>query len=242
MFEAMTCRFPPALIAERKPVRKGIDVEINLLRQYPKAKRNIAGRKSAKTPENVALAKQYGEAYFDGSRDTGYGGYRYDGRWVPIARDMVEHWGLKPGMRVLDVGCAKGFLVQDLMTVCPGLEVFGLDISEYAVQRCDPSLIGRLHVGDARHLPFPDDSFDAVICINVVHNFNREECIGAIREISRVARGKSYIQVDAYRDEAERQLTVDWILTAETYLDPASWRKLFNEAGYTGDFYWTITE
>ena len=42
-------------------------------------------------------------------RKYGYGGYRYDGRWVPVAEDMVKHFDLKPGDRVLDVGCAKGF-------------------------------------------------------------------------------------------------------------------------------------
>src|SRR5271166_5212746 len=52
---------------------------------------------------------------------------RYDGRWIPIAEDMIEHFGLKPGDRVLDVGCGKGFLVKDLLKVCPGIEAFGLD-------------------------------------------------------------------------------------------------------------------
>jgi hypothetical protein len=42
------------------------------------------------------------------SRDTGYGGYRYDGRWLPIAEDMIAHFGLRPGDRVLDVGAGKG--------------------------------------------------------------------------------------------------------------------------------------
>src|SRR5688572_28716901 len=123
--------------------------EVNLLRRYPSARRNVAQRHTAQTPENIALAREYGEAYFDGSRDTGYGGYRYDGRWLPIAEDVVEHFGLKSGDRVLDVGCAKGFLVKDLMTVCPGLEVFGLDVSAYALLHCEPEVVGRLHLGNA---------------------------------------------------------------------------------------------
>ena len=106
--------------------------EINLLAKLPNTKRNLVQRHAAQTLENVTIAKQYGEQYFDGARDVGYGGYRYDGRWIPVAEDIVRHFGLEPGDRVLDVGCAKGFLVKDLMKVCPGLEVFGLDISEYA--------------------------------------------------------------------------------------------------------------
>lgn len=216
--------------------------EVDLLRRYPRAKRKIQARTTARTPEAIALSKQYGFDYFDGSRETGYGGYRYDGRWLPIAEDIVAHYRLKPGDRVLDIGCAKGFLVKDLMKVCPGLEVFGLDISEYALMHCEPEVIGRLHLGNAIKLPFPDRSFAAVIAINVLHNLHRAECITAIREVERLAPGKGYVQVDSYRDETEKQQFLDWVLTAETHYDPAGWRALFAEAGYTGDYYWTITE
>jgi SAM-dependent methyltransferase len=216
--------------------------EINLLSRYPRSKRNISVRAQAQSPENVALSREYGRAYFDGTRDTGYGGYRYDGRWVPIAEDMVRHFDLKPGQRVLDVGAAKGFLVKDLIKVCPGLEAFGLDISEYAVMNCEPEVIGRLHLGDCRKLPFPDASFDAVIAINVVHNVDREECVHAIREVQRVSRGRAYIQVDSYRTPAERELFLSWVLTACTHYYPDGWKELFAEAGYTGDYFWTIVE
>ena len=114
--------------------------EVNLLARLPHTKRNIEKRKEAQTPENVAISRQYGELYFDGPREVGYGGYRYDGRWVPIAEDFVRHFKLKPADRVLDVGCAKGFLVKDLMSVCPGLQAFGIDISEYALMHCEPDV------------------------------------------------------------------------------------------------------
>jgi SAM-dependent methyltransferase len=215
--------------------------EINLLARYPKAKRNIKARMAHKE-ENRRIALQFGKEYFDGTREQGYGGYRYDGRWIPIAEDMVRHFGLRAGQRVLDVGCGKGFLVKDLMKVCPGLEVFGLDVSEYAVVNCEPEVVGRLQVGNALKLPFPDKSFDAVIAINTVHNLERAGCVQALREIERVSRGRSYIQVDAYRSPEERQLFEDWMLTARTYGMPADWREILKEAGYTGDYYWTILE
>src|SRR5438270_874396 len=76
--------------------------EIDLLRALPKTKRNVQARAEAKNPEVVRIAKEFGQLFFDGPRDYGYGGYRYDGRWLPVARDIVQHFGLKPGMRVLD--------------------------------------------------------------------------------------------------------------------------------------------
>ena len=218
-----------------------MDREINLLRRYPKAKRNIRARQESKA-ENRAIALQFGHEYFDGTREQGYGGYRYDGRWIPVAEDIVAHFGLKAGDRVLDVGCAKGFLVKDLMAVCPGLEVFGVDISDYAVLNCEPEVVGRLHHGDARKLPFPDASFQAVISINTIHNLERADCIIALREIERLAPGRGYVQVDAYRNPAERQLFEDWMLTAKTYGLPSDWCALLAEAGYSGNYYWTILE
>ena len=215
--------------------------EVNLLRHYPPAKRKLA-RPRAADPANREAALRFGAEYFDGRREQGYGGYYYDGRWIPIARDIVAHFGLKPGDRVLDVGCAKGFLVKDLMGVCPGLEAYGLDISEYALRRCEPEVVGRLVRATADRLPFADGSFQAVLCVNTVHNLERPRCLAALREIERLAPGRGYVQVDAYRTEAERELFLGWSLTAVTFLKPEEWRALFAEAGYTGDYCWTILE
>ncbi len=216
--------------------------EINLLRRYPRAKRNIEKRTTAQSAENIRIAREYGREYFDGARDTGYGGYRYDGRWVAIAEDIVAHWGLKAGDRVLDVGCGKGFLVKDLMKVCPGIEAFGLDISHYALMNCEPEVVGRLHLGNCTSLPFPDNSFAAVTAINVIHNLERAGCITALREIERLAPGRAYVQNDSYRTPQEREIFLSWVLTAKTHYDPAGWQALYAEAGYTGDYHWTIIE
>jgi ubiquinone/menaquinone biosynthesis C-methylase UbiE len=172
--------------------------EIDLLRSLPKSKRNIQTRADAKDPAVVAIAKQYGEMYWDGPREYGYGGYRYDGRWRAVARDMIEHYGLRSGMKVLDVGCGKGFLVKDLMLELPGLEAFGLDVSLYALQHAPPEAIGRLHLGTAEKLPFPDASFDYVVSLNTIHNFPRPRAIKALAEIQRVSKGKSFVVVDSY--------------------------------------------
>ncbi len=216
--------------------------EINLLKALPSSKRNIQARQDAKDSEVIRISKQFGAMYFDGPRDYGYGGYRYDGRWLPVAKDIVQHFDLKPGNRVLDVGCAKGFLVKDLMIVCPGLEVFGLDISDYALQHCEPEVVGRLHRGSADDLPFPDNSFDAVISLNTIHNFSRDGVVKAMREVQRVSKGKSFVQVDSYRTSEQKKIFEDWVLTAEFHDYPKQWVQLFNEAGYTGDYYWTILE
>jgi len=214
--------------------------EAELLRALPKGKRNVQARETAKTEEHIRISREYGEMYFDGPRDYGYGGYRYDGRWVPVAKDIVAHFGLKPGDKVLDVGCAKGFLVKDLLA--EGIDAFGIDVSEYALMHCEPEVVGRLQIGNAERLPFPDGSFDAVLCINTLHNLPRPRCITALQEFERLAPGKGFVQVDSYRTEEQKEIFESWVLTAEYYGYPEEWVALFEEAGYTGDYYWTIIQ
>lgn len=213
--------------------------EINLLAAYPQTKRNFTERGSA-SEEDKRIAREFGHDYFDGPRIRGYGGYRYDGRWLPIAKTFVEHWNLKPGDRVLDVGCAKGFLVKDLMIACPGLEAYGLDVSSYALANAEQEVKDRLTLGNALKLPFNDGSFDAVISINTIHNLDRDGCKQALREMMRVSPKHQYVQVDAYRTPEDRELFLTWVLTAKTHDYPEKWEQLFKEAGYTGDYYWTI--
>ncbi len=155
--------------------------EINLLAKYPRAKRNLIARKQGQA-ENRIIARRFGREYFDGTREQGYGGYRYDGRWIPVARDIAAHFGLKPGNRVLDIGCAKGFLIRDLMAVVPGLEAWGLEISQYAIENCHPDARGRIVCGSAQQLPFASGSVDAAVCINVIHNLGYDACVEAVRE------------------------------------------------------------
>jgi len=214
--------------------------EVNLLAKLPSGKRNLNARATAKTDEHIRISREYGQKYFDGPREYGYGGYRYDGRWLPVARDIIQHFGLRPGDRVLDVGCAKGFLVKDLLDVLPGLEAFGLDISRYALDNCEPEVIGRLHLGNAMELPFPDQSFQAAVSINTIHNLERRDCIRALGELQRVTGGRAFVQVDSYQTPEQKAVFEDWVLTAKFHDYPEGWINLFRQAGYTGDYHWTI--
>ena len=215
--------------------------EFNLLANYPRFKRPIAEREAAVLLQRE-VAKQFGQEYFDGDRTQGYGGYRYDGRWIPIAQRAALEYGLLPGQRVLDIGCAKGFLLHDLRQVVPGLQVCGLDISLYAIDHAMADVKPYLIQGSANRLPFRDHVFDLVISINAIHNLELPACRAAIGEMERVGRGAKYLQVDSWLTDTQRQNFERWQLTALTYFDPNGWRRLFEETSYRGDYYWTLTE
>ena len=212
--------------------------EINLLKSLPQGKRNVKARETAKTDEHIRISREYGEMYFDGPREYGYGGYRYDGRWKPVAQDIIDHFGLKKGDRVLDVGCAKGFLVKDLLEL--GIDAYGVDVSRYALMHAEPEVIGRLQIASAESLPFPDNSFKAVLSINTIHNLPRELCIVALKEMKRLAGRNCFVQVDSYHTPEQKEIFESWVLTAKYYGYPEEWKEVFKEAGYQGDYFWTI--
>lgn len=215
--------------------------EIDLLVNYPKTKRNVEDRGESKTEEDRAIARRFGKEFFDGERRHGYGGFNYMPRfWQPVVPTFQQHFGLGKGSSVLDVGCAKGFMIHDMAQLIPGLIVNGVDVSEYAIANAIEDMKTQVQVADARKLPFPDNSFDAVISINTVHNLDRDDCALSLREIERVSKGGSYITVDAYRNDEEKARMYAWNLTGRTIMHVDEWKAFFKGVGYTGDYYWFI--
>lgn len=206
---------------------------------YPRIKRNVEHRAKV-SPKDRALARKFGKEFFDGTRNQGYGGYRYDGRWVPIVKRMIEHYSLPPNARVLDVGCGKGFMLHDFKAALSKGRFAGIDISEYAIANAMDDVKEYVEVADCRELPYDDHVFDLVVSINTIHDVPYEECKTSLKEIERVGRKHKFIVVDAYRNEEEKERIFKWNLTAETILHTKDWEKLFAEAGYTGDYYWFI--
>lgn len=217
--------------------------EINLMDQYPRSKRPIEERGSVITEEHRRIAREFGKEFFDGDRLFGYGGFNYHPRfWQGSVKRFRDHYNLSSDASILDVGCAKGFMLHDFKEIMPEATVSGIEISEYALENCMESVKPYLSLGNAKELPYEDNSFDFVVSINTVHNLVIDECKQAVREIERVSRGNSFIMVDAWRNDDERDAMMKWVLTGLTMMGVEDWRELFAECEYTGDFYWFLPE
>jgi SAM-dependent methyltransferase len=213
--------------------------EINLMDKYPQTKRPIEERAKIITEEHRKIARRFGKDFFDGDRLYGYGGYYYHPRfWKDTVKRFRDYYHLADNASVLDVGCGKGFMLYDFKELMPDIAVAGIDISEYAISNAVEEITDNVFVGNAKKLDFPDNSFDLVISINTIHNLPVEECKQSLREIGRVSRRHAFIVVDAWRNEEEHERMMKWNLTALTYMHVDDWKKLFDEVGYTGDYYW----
>ena len=165
-------------------------MEIDLLKNNPRPKRNLDKRLSDKSPEVVKVAREFGEQFFDGDRKFGYGGFGYNAKyWENVVKDFVEHYNL-------------------------------------------PS--------NAKKLEFEDNYFDLVISINTIHNLELDDCLSSIKEISRVSKVNSFLTVDAFRSDEEKERMFKWNLTAKTIMSVSDWKETFKKIGYDGDFYWFI--
>lgn len=182
------------------------------------------------------LAKKWEFDYWDGDRRICYGGYRYmPGRWAPVAQAMIDHYGIKPGDKILDIGCGKGFLLYEISLLMPGVEIYGIDISNYAIENAKEEIKDRLQVGNATKLPFSDDYFDLVYSITTLHNLHNYDLDKALREMERVGKKNKYLCVESYRNEAEKANLLYWQVTCEAFCTPEEWDWWFKQTGYTGD-------
>jgi len=212
--------------------------ERHLLRSlHQSTKRDYFARMNAEKPLCMRTAKEYAKEYWDGDRKYGYGGYRYDGRWRPMAQSLIELYGLTEASSVLDLGCGKAHLLFELQKLLPGLRVKGVDFSAYALSSVPEALSSRVEEMDLRQTPWPfeNDEFDLALSLNVFHNFPLRELTEAIREMQRVARQK-YLVVESYRNEEELTQLQCWALTCASFFHVKDWEYLLETQGYTGDY------
>ncbi len=215
--------------------------EINLMVNYPKSQRDLIKRFEERTLEDITVARQFGKDFFDGDRKHGYGGFNYHPKfWENVVPTFKKYYNLNENSKILDIGCAKGFMIYDFARLIPGITVCGIDISQYAIENAKEEMKEFIQIANAIKLPFEDNSFDLVISITTLHNLEEEDLKQALKEIMRVTKKDAFITLDAYSNDEEKKRMEDWNLTALTVKSIEDWKIFFQEGGYDGDYYWFI--
>jgi len=213
--------------------------EFDALAGYPEPNARRLVNKYLRTIKQRIVATERGYDFFDGDRCYGYGGYRYDGRWIPIVENMCCTYELDSSSKVLQIGSEKGFLLHDFLIVRPGIQVTGVEASSYARKNTMKEV--QSFVVDAPYvdLPFAEGTFDFVLALGPIYTLNLEDAIRCLKEIQRVGRGKSFVTLGSYMYEEDYWLFRHWTLLGTTILQPDEWKAVLEHVGYTGDYKFT---
>lgn len=210
--------------------------EFDALKGYPEPKEPRLVHPKIRTIHNRIVASYRGKEFYDGDRNNGYGGLRYDGRWASIAKNMAGEYSLNGQSAILQVGSDKGFLLHEFLQLYPVAKVRGTEISDYAIDSTMLSVKPFVQKASFTELPFADEEFDFVVAIGPVYSLNLPDAIKCLKEIQRVGKGKSFITLGAYETEDDLRLFRYWTLLGCTILSKGDWVEVLRHAGYTGDY------
>lgn len=112
--------------------------------------------------------------------------YELNGFWYKVRRSMIHYFikkyvGINKKTTILDLGCGMGALTKELMVYG---DVYGLDFSEQSIRFCKERGLTNIFQGDATNIPFEDQKFDLVICLDVLEHIEQHD--KAVKEIKRV--------------------------------------------------------
>ena len=204
---------------------------------YPHSNVKRTIREGSRTIKNKIIAWKLGRGYYDGKREDGYGGFRYDGRWATIMPSIIKEYKLNNNSSVLDLGCKKGFFLHDLKQALPEIQVTGVENHPYPIEQAMDSVRKDVILCPYEKLPFEDNSFDFVMAFASIYMLNFMGVLDVFREIQRVGKGRSYVTLGAYKTKEEKELFLEWTLLGTTVLHEDEWLEIFKETGYTGDYF-----
>ncbi|MBI5921869.1 MAG: class I SAM-dependent methyltransferase [Betaproteobacteria bacterium] len=179
----------------------------------------------------------YGYDYFDNPEfGVGYGGYHYDGRYKATVKRLCDEFCLKKGARILEVGCAKGFILYEFHVL--GFEVVGVDASEYAIANAKEEVRDKLILNRSAELPFADNSFDFVLAKEVIPHLNEPDALRLITECVRVSDGnRIFFEIQCAESNRSSELMKTWDVTHMTIKPRSWWVKQLEELKYPGSFH-----
>jgi ubiquinone/menaquinone biosynthesis C-methylase UbiE len=125
----------------------------------------------------------------------------------PAFAERLHEFSAFAGKKVLDVGCGNGWVLSRY--AAKGAEVFGVDVTQAAVDLCgkrfeNAGLKGDFRVADAQNLPFPDNTFDCVCSMGVLHHV--PDTAKGVSEIHRVLKpGGRLIVMFYHKNSAKYQ-------------------------------------
>ena len=214
--------------------------KFNLLNEYPKLNTIRYVGENLRTIRHRIVASYKSKEFYDGNRNYGYGGFKYDGRWKIIAEKICKKYNLNNKSSFLQLGCDKGFLLYDLKNLLPKAEIKGLETSNYAIKNCIKEIKNNVKKTDNYvKINSKNNKYDFILALGIVYTHNLTDAIRCLKEIQRVGRGKSFITLASYKSKNDYWMFKQWTLLGATILLEKEWIEVMKHANYTGDYFFT---
>ena len=152
----------------------------------------------------------YDEDYFEHGVSKGVSGYMHY-RWMPemtlrMVHHMIQKLGLKPTEKILDFGCAKGFLVHAMRIL--DIPCFGVDISGYAIKKSPQEVQGFCRqITDVADLASDDNSYKWVIAKDVLEHLTIAEIDSFLETTAKISK-KLFIAVPLGKDDTSGDFVI----------------------------------
>tara|TARA_B110000027_G_C15977845_1_gene237298 strand:- start:46 stop:720 length:675 start_codon:yes stop_codon:yes gene_type:complete len=196
----------------------------------------------SRTIKKKILANDFSYDYYDGDRENGYGGFKYDGRWKKFLIKIIKRYKLNKNSRVLDISAKKGFFMHDLTLLVPGIKVYGVEDHKYPIITSMKSVKGNIKFLESYcDIDYKKDFFDFVHAHNAIYRYSFKDLIKIIKIISKISK-KAHITIPSYSNNLDRVKFLDWSLHGGVLLKKKEWRELFKNLGYKGDYYFSGTK
>jgi SAM-dependent methyltransferase len=188
------------------------------------------------------IANEFDFLFYDGPREVGYGGYKYDGRWKEFIPRIIKRYNLTNKSKVLEIGCRKGFFLNDIKEILPGIKIVGVEDHKYPLKKSLKSVKSKLKYIEKYYLiRYPKNYFDFVMCFNNIYRYNFTDMLKVFRVMEKVAKNK-FITIPSFETEKEKIQFENFSYTGQTILTKKDWLKLFKYTGYTGDYFFTSSK
>jgi len=181
--------------------------------------------KRVKAPLQAKFDYDY---YTTGAYDNYTERFRQEG--LALAQRLAKTVKANPSWKVLDVGCGLGGVVLGFRDL--GYEAWGTEISPYCL-RHSPAKKWTTKA-DARRLPFPDQSFDLVVSIDVLYYLPKKEAKVAMAELARVSRKYFYLEtIPRGSLESLQRVNPDRLRNPQYLMTRDEYKKILGQLGLT---------
>ena len=211
--------------------------KISLFENYSKnINQRLLYRNARELISNKYIASLKGKDFYDGHRDQGMGGYKYDKRWSNVAFKLVEFFKLDNNSKILLVNAAKGYLLYELKKILPKAEIYGLEESKYAISKSKKEIKKYMMFHEGYKISFKNNYFDFIFAPGYIYEFSLKDIIKSLQELKRVSLNKKniYITLGSYFNMSSFNKMKHWSLLGTTILKENEWEYILKKLNYKG--------